>query len=59
MTSARTNYLVFETREPFADVEFAHKQLPPECQRAADVCRDGAAQDPRYNQIYLRYLGPI
>jgi hypothetical protein len=54
-TSARTNYYLWKTRDPFTDVPLARRAG---WHRDPAGTRARAAQDPRFHQIYLRYGGP-
>ncbi|HLL86977.1 MAG TPA: hypothetical protein VK387_06670 [Thermoleophilaceae bacterium] len=54
-TSACTNYYMWETRDPFADIALARRSgwySDPAAKRAE------AAQSERYHQVYMRYGGP-
>ena len=55
--SARTNYILMETASPFTDLNVVRSHHPDWLRDPLGV-QAHAAQDPAFNQIYLRYLGP-
>lgn len=54
-TSARTNYYLWETRDPFADIALASREGYYDDPHGA---RNRAAEDPGANQVFMRYGGP-
>jgi hypothetical protein len=54
-SSEATNYVAFETSDPFADHDFADTQ--PGWNSDPQGTRQRASQDPAYHQVYLRYFG--
>jgi hypothetical protein len=54
-TSARGNYSPFETRDPYADRELFARSWP---NSSPSEMRARAAQEARFHQVYLEYLGP-
>ena len=55
--SQRINYILFETRDPFADLALVEARRPEWLRNAGAVI--GTAQgNPAFNQVYMRYLGP-
>ena len=56
-SSARANYLLFETSDPFADVRRA-RRLHPDWFVDPLATLASARSNPAFNQIFMRYLGP-
>ena len=55
--SQRINYILFETRDPFADQAFVEARKPEWLRNIGEVL--GAARGiAAFNQVYMRYLGP-
>ena len=54
-TSARINYYMWETRDPFTDIAMAQRSGYYD---DPDAVRAQARQEPRFNQVYMRYGGP-
>jgi hypothetical protein len=57
VTSARGNYVLFETRDPFVDVELV-RRLHPDWEGARASVEGRAAAEGGFHQIYLRWVGP-
>ena len=55
--SARGNYVLFETADPFADLAFIHARYPQFAQDEGPALAT-AARGPAFYQVYMRYLGP-
>lgn len=53
-TSARGNYATFESADPLADPALAAREG---YLASASAARTRAAQDPRFSQVYMRYIG--
>jgi hypothetical protein len=56
--SQRINYVLFETADPFADVDLVSR-VRPAWLAAPNATLAAARTDPAYHQVYLRYLGGL
>jgi hypothetical protein len=56
--SQRINYVLFETADPFADLDLVSR-VRPAWLSARDATLAAAQTDPAFHQVYLRYLGGV